>query len=435
MSEARNLFNQLSDEIIIEIIDWLKIENFFMFGPTALNPSIWNLSMCSRRLRRIGSELLYKTIRVTNSRRLDELLQTVIKVPTYGNLVKEMFLDWEDEDDGFIYDVKRILSQNFSSDETTAFMNVARDHGLPQGLIDELSSEVSWARALLLLHLLPNLEVLCINPGGGTEKSHVVLLFALIQNSQLSLKLRSFTRDWKIEDGQRNLSTLLPIFFHPPIREVRALEMITSSIPSNNYWLPKGTTLASFYGTSNVESLELYGSCTNSSEIEQLFQLPRALKRLIYVHDSDETFDIEPVGFLRKSLQHVAGTLEIFRIEWSVWFETHSIWSFSAFRQLRKLFINCDLLLGPNVATAPPISTLLPMHLEVLGMYFCGEYRTPWSTKGLIAQVTRLLLDKSPSCVPHLQVITHLDSPYLLSSLVDLGSERNVKIELEKINI
>jgi hypothetical protein len=459
MPTRHNLFDQISDEIVLEIVRYLEIDDFLSFDKADIKcRSLWYLSLVSRRLRRICIKPLYETIWIKSSRRFENLLRTIIEVPSYSNLVKELSLEWPDEDkeyddsgesdeeQGQEREGKREQKLNDKSVHTiplepTILVNLAICYQLPQDIIEKLSLGEVWAKALLLFHLLQGLEILYIDSEGLIDagSTYGILLSTMIHNGQLPLNLRSITIDFCkktsfYSEEQYRLEILLPFFIHPSVKEIRAYRTGTRGgfDLTSRHWLPKGTSISTWFVKSNVESLELYGECDHAGEIGQLLQLCRNLERFVFVNQlvfNTFNFLSEPEHF-REPLQHVAGTLEVLKLKWNTLYQFGTSMSFSSFRHLKKLFIHYDLLLGPDITTAPPISTVLPRHLEVLGLYEYGQVDSMWSIEDLIPCLRRLLIDKSPSCVPHLQVISFMDAPDVLVPLVGLASECQVEIEL-----
>jgi hypothetical protein len=481
MPKRHNLFNRISDAIVLEIVRYLEIDNFLLPGTTPLNRSLLNLSLVEKRLRRVCIGPLYKTVHVTISRRLDGLLRTIIEAPTYSNLVKELSLGWPDEDEEAKQSIKELdakirklqsdldalqKKQDYEDDgycaygkrryqltdweicdggsdveydddygyysykkrhyghkkcnypfndheicaydeqedsptetfseasfqntppDPTVFVDLAKDHRLPQGLIDKLSSGVTWANALLLPHLLPRLEALSINSGERVGHSYGALLSTMIQNGQMPLNLRSITGDFNrgipytAQEAYR-LEVLLPFFIHPSVTEIRAYRTGTAMLSAfADEWLPKGNTLQSWSGKSNVESLELYGSC--DLFLNKYLLLPRSLKRFIYAHQNvshDSIINFQLDNLFGMIFLRANETLEMIKIKWDILYDMRTAIVLPAFESLRKLFIHYDFLLGPDPATASPISTLLPINLEVFGMYDSCQSRTRWTRK------------------------------------------------------
>ncbi|CAG8634515.1 14917_t:CDS:2 [Acaulospora colombiana] len=103
----------------------------------------------------------------------------------------------------------------------------------------------------------------------------------------------------------------------------------------------------------------------------------------------------------------------------------------AGFHYQQVVDVRCEISRTPP--SAPPLSTLLPEGLELLGMYEAHD--GDWGEEGCVACIKRLLIDKSPSCMPCLQVITDQHHPQRLSPLVEFAAERKVKIELEAVDV
>ncbi|CAG8641593.1 4383_t:CDS:2, partial [Acaulospora colombiana] len=176
--------------------------------------------------------------------------------------------------------------------------------------------------------------------------------------------------------------------------------------------IPADTTLASHIGTSNVETIELYQARTNGDVLGDLLRLPRALKKFVYQDRGIDEMVLHacPRNKLGRALNHVAHSLEVLEIAWTI----------------KRLCITLSLILGTTPSDAPSLSNVLPPSIETLEIY-PSHVRT-WEQTDYVNAIRQLLLDKSPTCVPHLHSITYFSVKSLSNSLLDLASERNVAL-------
>ncbi|CAG8634482.1 14915_t:CDS:2, partial [Acaulospora colombiana] len=168
---------------------------------------------------------------------------------------------------------------------------------------------------------------------------------------------------------------------------------------------PPNTRIATWYGTSSVETLNM---------------------------GADEDAHTGSYDLFFKSLRQIGATLEFLDIVWATsrYGSQLTIGSLQDFRSLKTLFINYSFLFQKDIKDdLPMITAVLPPNLEVLGMH--AEAWSRLSDSDKLEGIRRILVDKSPSCIPSLQTIGDISNPAFLSPLEDLASKMNVKIELE----
>ncbi|PVG00124.1 hypothetical protein CPB86DRAFT_813399 [Serendipita vermifera] len=86
---------QLADELVLEIVDYLKLSDEYFYEQQSvipLNSDIWNLSLCNRRLHSILLSSLYHSITITKASQMLGLLHRVMDNPIYGGFVKRLVL-------------------------------------------------------------------------------------------------------------------------------------------------------------------------------------------------------------------------------------------------------------------------------------------------------------------------------------------------------
>ncbi|PVG00140.1 hypothetical protein CPB86DRAFT_872129 [Serendipita vermifera] len=411
MSTPMSGFDQLPDELISKIITYSHTEND---TNTPCDPTLWRLSLCSKRLWRIVLPLLYHTIGIFESRCLDALIWTITKSPAYISFIKVLRLDWSS------YSIN--LQRTDQSGQSSPYM---------------------------LLQLLSELETLSIRSGEEHQLpsfvdvdprfySYNIQLCKMMHARILSTKLASFTLARYGPGNYFDIYTLIPAFLLPSVTTIQGIRTRKDTHTSLNAdWIvPSGTTLESWYGTSNVETIRLYDSRVDGEYIEHLLRLPRCLRKFAYEDIEEEEFYIPTTqDRLQEALNHVSHTIEILDIRWR-WDDLFdlsiTIWTFNGFKSLRRLAIAYSLLFGnvsrPDIGRVPPISSLLPPSLQVLGLYVAHFGK--WMHKDYVDHVRKIILDKSPDTVPRLRVIAHVDDPPMLSPLIELGASCDIKIAM-----
>jgi hypothetical protein len=437
MSNPSNLFDQLPDETILSIIRGLDCYH----GP-GLNPHIWHLSSCNSRLRRVAVGPLYQSLRLIQPRHLDILLRTIIEIPEYGLLVKTLDIQIKSDAKDKNGMPRKEADMNHSASDRKAseiYVNAARGHRLPNDLTAQLALPNPWAKALFLFHLLPQLERLAITHEEFKDPSFDLFLSTLIHSQQLFPKLVSFSRycvDPSKPYESFAVGALIPIFLCPSVTTICARRANTHyEDRSYDQRLPPNTHISSWYGISNVEKIKLVDGYIDARHLAHLLLLPRALKHLVCHQGTDDDAYAGFYDIFFEGLEHISSTLEVLDI---IWASGHygsqlTIGSLQNFRALKTLIINYSFLIGWDLKNGlPSISTLLPSGLEVLGLHAEAWSRLDFAAK--LECVRMILLDKSPSCVPLLRTIGDVDNPNFLGPLVELASERNVKIELDRNN-
>ncbi|CAG8634497.1 14916_t:CDS:1 [Acaulospora colombiana] len=328
MSGSSDLFNRLADETILDIMSHLYLDSFEEFGKKPLNESIWHLTLCSKRLWRLGMEPLYSCIRVTKPCHVNGILSFLMKTPAYGNFVKKLEVEcyYEDEDEvedtngqNTLYmdgDNPFIKDGESYTDVLLALVNVAKHHGLSKTFISAIQSGKNWARVLLLIHLLPSLEELIITP--DDLPLYATCLSRLFHQGRVFSKLRSYTRRYYDTEGSFAAQTLIPIFLHPSVIEIQAhsAAMWDDGALDWQWLLPFGVQIEALYGNSNVETLELWRSRIDGDKFATLLRLPRALKRLVYVDEIAVSSDFCSKDSFEKALHLTSQTLEVLSVCW-----------------------------------------------------------------------------------------------------------------------
>ncbi|PVG00121.1 hypothetical protein CPB86DRAFT_248470 [Serendipita vermifera] len=434
MPNHPNLFDRLPDETILDIIRHLHCDD----GP-GLNPHIWHFSQCDSRIRRVAVGPLYQSLRVIRPNHLDVLLLTIIDAPEYSQLVKTLNVQLKSDRPSYMAkslgeEAKTKLSTS-GKNTPEIYINVARNRRLSEDFISQLASQHSWAKALLLFHLLPQLEELAMIHEEFGDSPFDFHLSALVHNHHLFPKLISFTRvslDPSKPYGCFLGPALVPIFFCPSVKTVSAHRADAHyAVIDDDILTPSNTHIATWRGTSNVETLNLPSGYIDGRHVAQLLLLPRALKRFTCRQGIDQVYYTGIHDLFSMAMEHISATLEFLDIAWAS--ERSGSWltigSLQCFRSLKKLLINYSFLFRrDSQGGLPLISTLLPPNLEVLGMR--AEAVSRLRRRDKLEGIRRLLIDKSPSCVPSLRVVGDIGNPRFLHPLLELAFQRSVKIEL-----
>ncbi|PVG00139.1 hypothetical protein CPB86DRAFT_872128 [Serendipita vermifera] len=412
MSTPTSGFDRLPDELISKILSHLNSGNN---TSGSLNSALRQLSLCSKRLWRIILPLLYHTVDFSKKEMIDALICTIKKSPNYINFIKVLRLDW-----------------------SCHFIDAGSD-------MDQNGQSSPY----VLLQSLSELETLSIRSGEG-HQVHSFLdvdsrfyscnlqLCKMMHSRLLSTKLTSFTMTRYGPGNYFDIYTLIPAFLLPSVTTIQGIrtrkDFHTSR--STDWIVPKGTTLELWYGTSNVETIELYDSRVDGGYIEQLLRLPRCLRKLAYEDiEDEELFILATQDSLQDALSYVSHTIEILDIRWrwdDIFEPPTTIWTFNSFKSLRKLAIAYSLLFGnirkPDIGRVPPISSLLPLSLQVLGLY--TAHFGKWMPQDYVDHVRKIILDKSLDTVPRLRVIAHVNNPLVLSPLIELAASCDITIAM-----
>jgi hypothetical protein len=93
MPEQPSTLDQLPDEILQEILEWLSIEDSQPPVMFPLKKSIRPLAFCNRRLLRIALPMIYRTVHIFTMDQLDGFISHLIKWPQHGEFVMRLTID------------------------------------------------------------------------------------------------------------------------------------------------------------------------------------------------------------------------------------------------------------------------------------------------------------------------------------------------------
>lgn len=267
------VLEDLPNEVIREILSCLSCVD------------ISNISLVSHFLNTIAEPYLYQSIsgESTTETSITPLLRVILARPALGRHVRVLHLTW----------LSHTIIDPHSSDHAL-FSVAARRLGL---------SDRPWcvdAQALLLLHLVPNLQEL--NPDGSP------LLYEFLQNrstSQLLPSLRRFADDGYTPSERVTVPLLAAVMQFPSIRQI-SVHMESADDDTNQ------PSLIPFRGKSPVTHLSFfYGNATNFM-LNEILQVPRALTHFTY-RDCFDFPHFETTTF-RSALRHLRPTLRFLRL-------------------------------------------------------------------------------------------------------------------------
>ncbi|PVF95383.1 hypothetical protein CPB86DRAFT_875693 [Serendipita vermifera] len=416
-----NMFDKLADELVLRIIYHLYCDIFSTNGPA--NQHISRLCLRDKRLRRIGLPQLYSVVRLANSRGISRMKHIMVTFPSYTGLVKALVLDWTS--------APLELQTTPAVDDQANFLEEAKRHDLPRDFITSIKDPNISADIFLRLHLLQNLETLRFRTRGWTQHGEFEferLLSNFLDKGHLPTKLNVFV----CHALQRlDIKSIVPMFLAPSIQEIHvaSVRVVSDKGLEDQWFHPNGKGIASYYGTSNVQRIELICTRLNVQDFCPLLRLPRAQKTFAY----RATNLIEPVeplmaGF-KKGLDQVAASLEFLDIKWEYMKVSHdsfALWSFRNFPHLHSLYIGHTLLYGCDPKMAPSIAESLPSSLKLLAIH--PPSIGYWKRQDFIDRWRDLLAKKSDKILPRLERIIQVDDLDFLNPLLDLANNRKVQI-------
>jgi hypothetical protein len=449
---SHNLFNKLADETILEILDHLDdglCVSPVRIPPSPLNPDLWAITRADKRLHQITLPLLYRRITIAKAEQVNGILRLLAESPHYAGLVKSLWLAQpchtssdtrNDEDLATNPDTLTIEYEgSIAMADTTQVQDAANDR-LPRELLLSLQQGHSWAKCLLLVHLLPGLEELYSST--FTLDYEDLLAQMMMGQGWISPKLRIV----KMSSLWETIAAfvLVPAFLCPSVVEVHGHGVVAIEGELYCDWfLFRDSAISSLYGRSNVERIELHHSRLDKYTIMDLLRLPKALKTFIY-SEAEASYATMKIDF-KEALEVTSGILENLSVRWKgtgSFIENDRTWTFHYFTSLKNMFISYRLIFGPQPADAVITSNVFPPTLEVLGMYPSQpdededeESEDEWEDASYIKCFEVLLHQKDATNLPNLRLVAHLDDLPLLENLIELAESRGVQIALQKSDL
>ncbi|PVG01118.1 hypothetical protein CPB86DRAFT_782027 [Serendipita vermifera] len=417
------MLEQLPNEIIQEILDYLKLDYPRKKG-SPFDRSIGSVSLCSRRLRQIALPPLYHTITIFTMEQIDGLLLTMLKHPDYSPFVKRLTIHEDHE--------RKTRSRHHEELLAAGLRKMTE-------LLAERVSFKGWsidARGYFLISLLPNLEELSVCPAKNSALSVYFPHLTLLMDKQLlSPQLRVWERgDERLGDDWFNIAGLISVLLYPSMKVIKAYGVFSQLLfhRLDKRW----ARVPLSYGLSNVNTIELFGSEIRIDDLADILRLCHALKRFVYKNGklrptSRGTASREDVAH---ALESAAQTLESLHLECGTK-GAHSdptVCSLNKFATLKAVSINLDML-GPRFILAVNSSSvrptdILPPSLESL--FVCPDDPI-WGDVEYFTFVKSLLSGITSTRLARLREITCPQSSKSLPNwLIDLARERDVTIRV-----
>jgi hypothetical protein len=416
-------FSRLPDETIAEIIRSLVSCRTFSIP---FNEHILQVSLCSKRLRRIALPSLYHWMRVTSNGLILAFIYHLVERPHYAPLVRELELTWEDPDS------LEEVQKSARDVEYQLYLQDLRSHAIPENLIYGIKWQIAWANALSLLHQLTRLEKLLLQPAYDVYSIIGAGMPHLFQFQRAAPCIRYFALESDMVSSiDFDAELLIPAFLCSSMMEIQGHSMLSSEEKlEDKRLLPLGTTREDWFGKSSVQILRLLFAKVYGDDLDQLLRLPFSLKTFIYEDRDDYTYPYPtPDEVFRRNLDHVSSSLEYLSVHWNeneTGYRPQKPWNLQDFTLLLKLNINYTLLIGsdPDI-----IVDHLPSCLEILILFsrFGGYFRQADSEVLRCFKV--VLTKKSTACLARLRIVSHQCWWKLnWGTLSQLASEKGVGI-------
>jgi hypothetical protein len=381
-------------------------------------------------------------MKISTTNHLHGILQLITRFPPYAILIRELWLAQPSHTLILTQCNKDMATTSASKTEEDGrhtTMNVAQlsDEAEKSSLLRNLNFCIEkghlWAKSLFLLHQLPRLESLHFV---FSVAECEIFLSKMIHHNLISPRLRVVKRWAESETAEAEL--LVAAFLYPSVTEICGYRVASSELELEcDVLLPAGTSLTTWYGRSNVETIEFHWSSIGGEAMAELLQLPQCLKMLIY---SEARVEDERVKLnfkeAREALEATCSSLENLSVRWREtggFIENDYTWTLHDFRSLKNLFISYRLIFGPQPSQAMITSGVFPPTLEVLGMFPSQPSEDEWEDPDYVKAFEILLLGKDSANLPRLRLIAHLDKLALLETLVDLAASRGVQVALQKV--
>ncbi|PVG01121.1 hypothetical protein CPB86DRAFT_812690 [Serendipita vermifera] len=296
------------------------------------------------------------------------------------------------------------------------------------------------SRAALLVHLLPELEVLSVRCMDLRRYSRRI--GGLMDKQVSSAKLRF----WEIGSMEVHCgipsNTLIPVLLYPSMKVIKAYKVHTQtsrpiSVRDDKLWNPAQSN----HGKSYVDAIMLYESVMSALEIAEMFRLCNALKIFVFrdgVIHYDRP-DTEVRELLQCTLELVAPTLELLDLVWEGYDDRMDAPTFCSLHNLtsvRTLRIDLSVLAShedlTRSTTPSCLANLLPPFLETLVIYPPTNQAHLWREGEYFECIAGLLKHKSSAQLPNLRTVTcirHSPCSPFPSWLIELAQERGVRID------
>jgi hypothetical protein len=372
----------LSDELLLDIAEYVNANDYrylYNYDPDRGWRFLAKLALCSSRLNRIATPILYRRYSQTEEKggekRLPTFLHLLKEKPALGPCIKSFAVSEISEEDEFM-DMKGFSRQDVErcglGPEAVAFMESQRPNWL-----DDLEAGDWCAVVAFLLLLLPAIEEVNITcsssyPQPGYIDAAVAYAASqqLMQNPQHSMRhLRTVSMDYGDTEMGMSINVLLPFCALPSVTAARINRAVDYDFeppsPAPQYHIPDLHITHSNVGPEAIgpilrcfPSLKVlhYGNAGSNVGYEDF--LPQHLGRAIsHLHETLEELSV-------LSYENFIGGDEI----------PGPIGSLTSFKKLKRIttYYECLLTSNPEIPfDRPLLSNVLPSSLEVLGLSQC----------------------------------------------------------------
>lgn len=383
--------NDLPIELLGEILSHLDITD------------LCNTSLVSRLFNSVGVPLLYKVAEIGRNdtpTSITYFLRTILARPILATYVRALYLNWVDD-----------LALQPSCD-TRLFDTVAEGLGLPKSPWSEET------QALLLLHILPNLQELSIASSPVLQEFLKDTLTLPIGSLPLGLKSLVTFHDWgSCEPARVTPKMLLAILRLPFIHEVN-VDMQFDDDDRDDCYDPLET--ASYHRKSSVTKLCLKYGDLSVDVLRNILHVPRALTHFSYSDFSDcDTIGPSATTF-QMVLNHLRPTLQSLHLGWISVLEeddgeAHTIGSLREWPVLRTVDCCLAALVGKPAVSTSRLVDVLPVVIRDLTIhrqdevYFTTEKyqkEKEWTVLDMTDQVVELLKRKNERGLSELTQLT-----------------------------
>jgi hypothetical protein len=381
----------LPDDILLEITKWVATDDYIPRYETVDYPYIpfsarrrtkflGSLALCSRRLNRMASPILYKTFVQTRERALPAFLRLLSSRLERGAYVTKFVVSAYNAAEERFYrrdmlDFPRLDLITLGVEiELLDYFQLKRP-----GWITDLADGDWNAVVALLLLLLPALKEVDIVPYNRTLNLGYIdtaLEYAALQqrSSRAQHSLKNLTSvsmvywDTGMGTGMgKPFDALLPFCALSSVRKAQIHRC------SETFFFPPSKRYP------NIQDLQISYSNIGSEAIINILQCFPSLKNLHYEHGR-VSFGYPKFlpEYLGEAISHLHETLEELTVlgqENSFgWAEKRTIGSLTSFKKLKKIVTDYDILPKPDPerdGEQPKLINILPSSLEILAMGQC----------------------------------------------------------------
>lgn len=370
----------------------------FSFG-VDITHYLTNISLVSRRFHALVEPILYKEIVINHDHILTGMMpfvRAILSRPMLGGYVRLLDINW-------VYTSRATIAAD-SRPQDPGDLQLFTAAATRVGLLE--SMEFQAAQVALLLHLLPNLEVLKVHPPAAFHPwidsdilAQILGEYAFLPTEALPAGLRSVRSVTLGPDGSHvSPEELLTLLKLPRIREIDVdlpVDMDEIRTPS--------LTSPGYDGTSSVTSLRFGYGTINALSLARILAMPQALTRFSYVDYGGRPGGFNCAVFL--ALVRFRGTLQ--RLE--LWFgdggvlgeKEETIGSLHDWPALKNVRCQLSTLLGkgPGKAVAR-LMDVVPAVMTDLTI----EADDCWKYVEVIGQVVEMLEGKGCNQVMNVSV-------------------------------